>query len=171
MIKEAFDYMCEKKSSISHIYFMVYMTETFKAFGKEVAAYRSERTSAEKKTSKKRRSLYSQAKPTLATDNPKKSFTIKKLTVNISCGDITDSSCDIIVNPTDSKITLTGQGVAGAILRKGGKELQELCHALTSNGKVLDESTLVIKTRAVGSLKAKHIFHICFEGSDSENCF
>ena len=39
---------------------------------------------------------------------------------------------------------------------------------LTANGKVLDDSTLVLETKATGALKSKGIFHICFEGRDSK---
>lgn len=164
MTEEIFDYLStNKKSKISNVYLMIFMKETFQAFQKEIAAYNSS-ASVEKKESKKRMSVFSETEP--ATED-KQSFVINGITVHISCGDVTESTCDVIVNPTDSTITLTGQGVAGAILRKGGEELKQLCSDLTSNGVVLDDSTLAI-TRATGSLRSKYLFHICFNGTDSK---
>ena len=171
MVKEVFDYLsANKKSCIDRVYLVIFMQDTFDAFKKETGSYATNLSApmlAKNPPKKKRASLYSPAKSTQASSQDAKSFSISNVTVNIVRGDITASSRDVIVNPTDSTISLTGQGVAGAILQKGGDELKQLCHVLTANGKVLDDSTLVLETKATGALKSKGIFHICFEGRDS----
>lgn len=157
MVKEIFDYFSfTKKSVIKTVYLTIFMSDTYMSFQAEVSSY----APGDSKRQKKRRSNFSRAGETPGIDTQQKSFHVNNITVNIICGDITASQCDAIVNPTDSKITLTGQGVAGAILQKGGDELKQLCHVLTSNGKVLDDTTLVLETRATGSLQCKSVFHI-----------
>ena len=172
IVKEVLDYLSNnKKSCIDHVYLVVFMQDTFDSFKREIGTCVPNFPSlapAVNRQKKKRASLYSPAKSIQATSADFKSFSINNVTVNITCGDITASGCDVIVNPTDAAITLTGQGVAGAILQKGGDELSQLCHVLISNGKVLDDSTLVLETKATGALKSKSIFHICFEGRDSK---
>ena len=171
MTKEIFDYLSTtKRSKITDVFLMIFMEDTLQAFQKEIAMYDSPGSAGapvQKKGTKKRKSVFSGTKEKYpVTENPLKSFAINGITVNISSGDITESTCEVIVNPTDSKITLTGEGVAGAILRKGGEELKQLCSDLTSNGLVLDDTTLVIRTRATGLLRSRYLFHICFDGND-----
>ena len=175
MVKEVYDYLsANKKSCIDRVYLVIFMQDTFDSFQKEIGTHVTNSSSpapGENRQKKKRASLYSNspsAKPTPEANGDSKSFSISNVTVNIIRGDITASNRDVIVNPTDATITLTGEGVARAILQKGGAELRQLCHVLTSNGKVLDDSTLVLETKATGSLKSKSIFHICFEGRDSK---
>ena len=169
MIKEVYDYLsANKKSCIDRVYLVIFVQDTFDAFRKEIANYSSPAL-AQNSQKRERASLYSNSPPARApseASQDSKSFSINNVTVNIVRGDITASSRDVIVNPTDSTISLSGQGVAGAILQKGGDELKQLCHVLTSNGKILDDSTLVLETKATGALKSKSIFHISFEGKN-----
>lgn len=67
-------------------------------------------------------------------------------------GDITKLEVDAIVNAANSMLIMGG-GVAGAILRTGGREIQEeaLKHAPVPLGKA-------VVTRA-GKLKAKYVIH------------
>ena len=88
---------------------------------------------------------------------------IENIMVHLINGDITDSTCDAIVNPTNPLMKLTGAGVAGAILKKGGQEQQNLCDTLISVISNLDEGK-VVYTKATGDLKSKYVFHICHEG-------
>ena len=175
MIKEVFDYLsCNKKSKLAIVYLMIFEKDTLLSFQKEMAQYTGntweEQPSIDGMATKKgkgaaskkdnvRKSVHSQARQD-SFDLLKSAFTINNVLVNISCGDITDSNCDVIVNPTNPTITLTGGGVAGAILSKGGPELQQLCNELTSNGKTLDGTTLVLETKATGKLKSKFLFHM-----------
>ena len=88
---------------------------------------------------------------------------IENIMVHLINGDITDSTCDAIVNPTNPQMQLTGAGVAGAILKKGGQEQQNLCDTVISVISKLDEGK-VVYTKATGDLKSKYVFHICHEG-------
>jgi O-acetyl-ADP-ribose deacetylase (regulator of RNase III) len=67
-------------------------------------------------------------------------------------GDITDMAVDAIVNPANTDLTLEA-GVAAAILRKGGKIIQEECERLAP----IRLSEAVATTG--GSLKAYYLIH------------
>ena len=60
---------------------------------------------------------------------------------------------------------LVGSGVAGAILRKGGSELQKICDALVSQGFRLQEGK-VCDTPSTGNLKSFKIFHVVIPHND-----
>jgi len=51
--------------------------------------------------------------------------------IELVAGDITDLAVDAIVNPANTALVL-GSGVAGAIRRKGGPEIQRECDAIGS---------------------------------------
>jgi len=55
-------------------------------------------------------------------------------------------------------LKLKGSGVAGAILQKGGPEMQKICDDLISQGFRLTEGK-VCSTCSTGSLRCKHIIH------------
>jgi O-acetyl-ADP-ribose deacetylase (regulator of RNase III) len=76
----------------------------------------------------------------------------KKTTITIITGDITKLEVDAIVNPANSQLIMGG-GVAGAILRTGGNEIQKqaLKKAPVPIGKAV--------ATTAGKLKAKHIIH------------
>jgi len=48
--------------------------------------------------------------------------------IELTVGDITDETTDAIVNAANTDLTL-GSGVAGAIRKRGGYEIQEECYA------------------------------------------
>ena len=67
-------------------------------------------------------------------------------------GDITDMDVDAIVNAANAQLILGG-GVAGAIRRRGGSQIQEECNKIGSTfvgGAVITNG---------GNLKAKHVIH------------
>ncbi|HIQ29681.1 MAG TPA: macro domain-containing protein [Candidatus Caldiarchaeum subterraneum] len=67
-------------------------------------------------------------------------------------GDITDLDVDAIVNAANSSLKMGG-GVAGAILRKGGRSIQDECDAIgycPVGGAVIT---------GAGKLKARHVIH------------
>jgi len=88
-----------------------------------------------------------------------KSFTVGPVKVVILEGDITEDDSDAIVNTTNEQMQLVGSGVAGAILQKGGPEMQKACNAAVSQGFRLQEGK-VCDTPSSGRLKCKHVFHI-----------
>ena len=67
-------------------------------------------------------------------------------------GDITDMNVDAIVNAANAQLILGG-GVAGAIRKKGGPQIQEECNII--GGTFVGGA--VITTG--GKLKAKHVIH------------
>ena len=104
--------------------------------------------------------------PSTSSDKSKqKKFCIYNLKVELISGDITESICDVIVNPTNSKMNLSGAGVAGAILSIGGQEQQNLCDAVISAIDTLSDDR-VVYTKATGKLQCKFIFHINYDGRD-----
>ena len=67
-------------------------------------------------------------------------------------GDLTEMDADAIVNAANNDLVLGG-GVAGAIRRKGGDEIQRECNAI---------GTIPIGGAAIttgGKLKARHVIH------------
>ena len=72
--------------------------------------------------------------------------------VVIRQGDITDSDTEAIVNAANNELQL-GAGVAGAIRRKGGPEIQAECDRIGPIA--LGEAALTTG----GKLKAKHVIH------------
>jgi O-acetyl-ADP-ribose deacetylase (regulator of RNase III) len=70
----------------------------------------------------------------------------------IQQGDLTDIDTDAIVNAANNDLQL-GAGVAGAIRRKGGEEIQRECDAIGS---------IPVGYAAItsgGKLKARHVIH------------
>ncbi len=76
----------------------------------------------------------------------------KDTKIRVVTGDITKLEIDAIVNPANSQLIMGG-GVAGAILRAGGSQIQEeaLRKAPTPIGKAV--------ATTAGKLKAKYVIH------------
>lgn len=77
---------------------------------------------------------------------------IKNRIIELVKGDITEMETDSIVNAANEQLILGG-GVAGAIRRKGGPEIQEECNKI--GGTYVGGA--VITTG--GNLKARHVIH------------
>ena len=95
---------------------------------------------------------------TLQTTLSENKFNINGVTVETVLGDLTDQTCDVIVNSTGLHMKST-YGVSGAILKKGGPELVKACEAYIEKNKQLDVGK-VVATPASGDLKCKTVFHI-----------
>ena len=173
-------------SSIKTIHLVIFMQDTYQAFQEELQAGQirtstampTQAPSSTKHSSlaiptqapltsrhKSRRVKYSQ--PSAAPETSSAALNIGQLTLNVVRGDISEESTDTIVVPTNATMQLTGQGVAGAILNKGGQELQEICNSITGNGVTLSEGK-VVSTPVTGALKSKALFHIVFESKDDK---
>lgn len=78
--------------------------------------------------------------------------TYKGVTIIVVTGDITKQEVDAIVNPANSMLIMGG-GVAGAIKRVGGKEIEDeaVKHAPVSVGEAV--------ATGAGKLKAKYVIH------------
>ena len=160
-------------SSIRTVHLVIYMPDTYQAFQVELQANQVSRSPKMhfqvpmKKFIKRQIRRVKYARPSTATDYESGTLTIGQISVNIILGDIGEESTDVIVVPTNPTMTLLGQGVAGAILKKGGPELQVLCDTITANGMTLSEGK-VITTSVTGALKSKALFHIVFKGEDEK---
>lgn len=77
--------------------------------------------------------------------------------ISVYKGDITKENVDVIVNPANGRLEHIG-GVAAAIVKAGGKEIQDVCNQyVESNGLVL-EGHVIAST--AGRLACKKIVHV-----------
>ena len=191
-VEEAITYLSsQKRGSLEFVHLVIFMDNTYKAFKKVLSNYnplaRLPKGANDDSdddddddddtlpppsiplTRVKRSRLVGSRSTTIpsATSGMSEclSLDIENIKVQLINGDITDSTCDAIVNPTNPEMKLTGAGVAGTILKKGGQEQQNLCDAVISVIDKLDEGK-VMPTKATGDLKCKYIFHITHEGRD-----
>ena len=77
---------------------------------------------------------------------------IKNCVLELVKGDITELAADAIVNAANTMLYLGG-GVAGAIRRKGGPEIQTQCNKI--GGTFVGGAVIT----SAGNLKAKHVIH------------
>jgi O-acetyl-ADP-ribose deacetylase (regulator of RNase III) len=82
-----------------------------------------------------------------------------KIKIKLIQGDITEQQVDAIVNAANNHLWM-GAGVAGAIKRKGGIEIEE---EAMKKGPIPVGETVATKA---GSLKAKYVIHAAVMGQD-----
>ncbi|MBC7107522.1 MAG: macro domain-containing protein [Methanomassiliicoccales archaeon] len=85
--------------------------------------------------------------------------TINGITVRVLRGDITEMETEAIVNAANNMLWM-GAGVAGAIKKKGGKEIEE--EALSKGPIPVGEAIVT----GAGRLKAKYVIHAASMGQD-----
>ena len=89
------------------------------------------------------------------------SFTCNRVTIDIVHGDITEEDCDGLVSTSSHDLTLHDFGVMGALLRKGGPELQHDCtSAVQRKGNLSSSKVIVTGAGRPGGLKCKKILHV-----------
>ena len=88
----------------------------------------------------------------LTQPNQKMQIKIKNCVLELVKGDITELVADAIVNAANTMLYLGG-GVAGAIRRKGGPEIQAQCNKI--GGTFVGGAVIT----SAGNLKAKHVIH------------
>jgi len=81
-----------------------------------------------------------------------KELIIKNSKIKLVQGDITELEMDAIVNAANAQLIMGG-GVAGAIRRKGGSQIQEECNKI--GGTFVGGAVITMG----GNLKAKHVIH------------
>jgi len=163
----------QSTSAISEVHFVIQAQDTliFQAFQQEMARFTQPHTQSASLSpllSKQQGHKAAFASSTSPTSKPV--FDISSLKVELVHGDITDDDSDAVVNTTNTELQLGGSGVAGALLRKGGPELQKLCNEAVSQGSKLKEGQ-VLDTKATGSLKFKSVFHVAFTSQDAKEFF
>jgi O-acetyl-ADP-ribose deacetylase (regulator of RNase III) len=84
---------------------------------------------------------------------------IKNTTLNLITGDITEMDTDAIVNAANNHLWMGG-GVAGAIKRRGGQEIEA---EAVKQGPVPVGEAVITKG---GRLKAKYVIHAAGMGTD-----
>src|ERR1041385_4097334 len=77
---------------------------------------------------------------------------VKNCEIELTQGDITEQETDVIVNAANKDLVL-GAGVAGAIRRKGGPQIQIECDLI--GGTFVGGAVMTTG----GKLKAKHVIH------------
>jgi len=88
----------------------------------------------------------------MTSATPHTALEIGQTAIELVQGDLTELAADAIVNPSNRELVLGG-GVAGAIRRKGGPEIQAECYTL---GPI--ETGEAVMTGG-GQLKARHVIH------------
>ncbi len=79
--------------------------------------------------------------------------------IKVVQGDVTDSEADAIVNAANNHLWM-GAGVAGAIKRKGGKEIED--EAMKKGPIPIGEAVVT----SAGKLKARYVIHAAVMGQD-----
>lgn len=79
--------------------------------------------------------------------------------ISITQGDITEADCDAIVNAANNRLWM-GAGVAGAIKRKGGSEIET--EAIAKGPIPVGEAVAT----GAGRLRAKYVIHAAAMGQD-----
>lgn len=182
-IDEVISFLSKKeRGSLEFVHLAIFMEDCYKAFQSLLSKYgaqsvlplnqedHDDKPSVSGSISRnKRRRLVGNRSTTIPSAPldmaEQQTFQIESLKVEIVSGDISDSTLDAIVNPTNRMLKLTGAGVAGAILAKGGQEQQNLCDTIIGLIQSLSDDK-VVQTKATGSLRCKYIFHICHEDND-----
>jgi O-acetyl-ADP-ribose deacetylase (regulator of RNase III) len=84
---------------------------------------------------------------------------VKNVIISLNEGDITDIEVDAIVNAANNQLWMGG-GVAGAIKRKGGQEIED--EAVKKGPIPIGEAVAT----SAGNLKAKYVIHAAGMGTD-----
>ncbi len=179
MVEEIVKYFStHKNSSIATVHLVIYMDDTHKAFQQELATRRAQSTyhttqgafftpTSDVEERSSRRGFSSRKLSTTPQASHGQSFVFDKLNVHIYVGDITNDISDAVVNSTNKTLQLSGPGVSGALLKKGGKELQRLCDEYILKENELSEGE-VLSTKATGHLRCKFVFHAEFNTNNPE---
>ena len=183
LLEEAALYLEQNRgrTSLQLIHFVIFDQKVYDAFQKcyqtnsaGVLSYgspfteRQFRSQAHRQLSRKQSIPQSFSKERRGDKNPCVFSLPHDLRLEVVQGDISSDDCEVIVNTTNRDLQLVGSGVAGALLKKGGRELQAVCDAVVSQGIRAEEGKVVV-TPSTGELKCKMIFHIALENKDSKN--
>ena len=84
---------------------------------------------------------------------------VKDTIISLHMGDVTECTADAIVNAANNQLWMGG-GVAGAIKRKGGQEIED--EAVKKGPIPIGEAVVT----TAGNLKAKYVIHAAGMGTD-----
>jgi poly [ADP-ribose] polymerase 10/14/15 len=126
-------------STIKSVKLIIFMKDTHQAFLKQLQSVRDPNSSA-----------------------PKGFANIPNLTIQIVNGNIADQQCDGLVNTTNAKLALDKVGVQGALLQRGGQELQDECTAaVNEEGELVPGKIIITGPGKSKGLACRRILHIC----------
>lgn len=188
LLEETLNYLSnnEGKTTIQLVHFVIFDGTVHQAFQSEYSDMASGKKSTDSNASKgaslpqpsgtdssrtyasrKKPSRNSKAAHHTSSDDCCNFALPNGIALQLAQGDITDEQSDVVVNTTNPELRLAGGGVAGALLRKGGNDLQEACDALRRQGiKAAEGKVVETRCEGMGELNCKSIFHIVFEGKD-----
>ena len=176
LIEETASYLVNNKgkTSLELVHFVIFDKEVHKEFESfyKIASATAKSAAPSSKTSNTQVYLSSHDKVTGQHMQPPSSaacsFSLPHgLRIELVHGDISCNSSDAIVNSTTEDLHLAGSGVAGALLKKGGPELQAVCDAVVAKGNKAIEGKVVV-TPATGGLKCKSLFHVAFKSIEEK---
>ena len=168
LIEEAASYLVNNKgkTSLELVHFVIFDKEVHNAF--EIA-YKKVSTSAKSAyTTAKSKASSTQTLSHQDKFTSRCSFSLPHgLQLDLLRGDISCNESDVVVNSTNENLRLVGSGVAGALLEKGGPELQAACDAVVAQGIRATEGKVVV-TPATGNLRCNAIFHVAFHSKEEK---
>ena len=165
-------------TSVKQVLLVIFMDRTYKAFQSVMQTSTSVPTTSytPRAVQQQDRSLYEHADKSRSGEqgghhsfnNPPpgrqavlQSFTCNRVTINIVHGDITEEDCDGLVSTSSRDLILHNFGVMGALLRKGGPELQHDCtSAVQWQGNLSSSKVIVTGAGRPGGLKCRKILHV-----------
>ena len=168
MCEEANAYLKSSRGSLKEVKFVIFMDSTFKEFQNVLGSATTHSSLGagvmEVPSPPVKQMVHSLHKKGLsANDQMGDVFRLQNgIQVELVCGDITEDDSEAIINSTNSAARLVGGGVAGALLKKGGATLQQMCDKAIEKEGLLQEGKVLV-TKSAGSLQCSFIFHIVFE--------
>ena len=167
LIEEAASYLVNNKgkTSLELVHFVIFDKEVHNAFE---SAYKTVFTSANSANAYTAVNSKVSRTQTLSDFTNQCSFALPYgLQLDLLHGDISCNDSDAVVNSTNENLLLVGSGVAGALLKRGGPELQASCDAVVAQGIRATEGKVVV-TPATGKLQCKAIFHVAFHSNEEK---
>lgn len=178
MITTVQNYFQTNTTSIQAVKFVIFMDDTYQEFQSFLASQSTVPVSMNMPVSVPQNvnsatSAYLPAPslippPSSASQPSTEVFKTSNITVEITCGDITDDDSDAIVNTTQSNLNLASGAVSKAILKKAGEAMQKSCSSYVQQHGQLDEGK-VCAVQATGQLKCKEVFHIVAPNTKKAN--
>ena len=144
-----------KRTSVTSVLFVIFDDNVYKSFQNEVSSTQSTSSVTPSRSQQQTRQKTTDAE---SGDNV---FQCNNVKIKIVQGDITQEACDSLVNTASEDLTLNTFGVQGALLRKGGQELQDECKAaFMRDGPLTHGAVRVTGPGRRGGLKCTKVLHV-----------
>ena len=144
-----------KRTSVTSVLFVIFDDNIYKSFQNKVS---SPQSTSSVTPSRSQQQTRQQTKVIESGDNV---FQCNNVKIKIVQGDITQEACDGLVNTASERLTLNTFGVQGALLRKGGQELQDECKAVYQRDGPLSHNAVgVTGAGRRGGLKCTKVLHV-----------